>query len=47
MLAAICNYIKTENINFESVKEFKYLESVINSENSIIQEIRERIAAGN
>jgi hypothetical protein len=36
----------TDNIKLEQVDSFKYLGSVINNENTIEEEIKERIAAG-
>lgn len=40
------NDIKIENMKFESVEKYKHLGSVITSNNSISEEIRERLAAG-
>jgi len=43
--------IRTENLNnnnlhIEQVQQYKYLESIINDSNSIIEEIKERISLG-
>jgi hypothetical protein len=43
---------RTDNLNIdntylEQVKQFKYLGSIINDDNSIKEEIKERIALGN
>jgi hypothetical protein len=35
--------LKTDNIRLEQVKQFKYLGSIINNDNSIEEEIKERI----
>jgi len=32
---------------FEQVNSFKYLTTMVNTDNSIMEEIKERIAAGN
>lgn len=44
--AILGNSIWIENIKFENVKEFKYLRSIINSNNSITEEIIERMVTG-
>ena len=40
-------YLNTGEELFEQVNSFKYLGSVVNADNSIQEEIKERIAAGN
>jgi hypothetical protein len=40
-------HINIEDMQFEKTKAFKYLGSIINEDNSIEQEVQERIAAGN
>jgi hypothetical protein len=40
-------YINTGEEQFEQVKSFKYLRAMVNTDNSIVEEIKERIAAGN
>jgi hypothetical protein len=40
-------YIDTGDEQFEQVNSFKYLGTVVNTDNSIDEEIKERIAAGN
>jgi len=39
--------INIENKQFEQVKSFKYLGSTINTDNTIEEEIKERIVLGN
>jgi hypothetical protein len=39
--------LEIDTISFESVQSFKYLGSVINQDNTIEEEIKERIIAGN
>ena len=39
--------VDTGEEQFEQVNSFKYLGSVVNTDNSIEEEIKERIAAGN
>jgi hypothetical protein len=39
--------IKTENRSFESVKEFKYLGTILTNQNSIQKEIKIRLKPGN
>jgi hypothetical protein len=39
--------INIENREFEQVKSFKYLGSIINTDNALEEEIKERIALGN
>jgi cell fate (sporulation/competence/biofilm development) regulator YmcA (YheA/YmcA/DUF963 family) len=39
--------LNIDNMYLEQVKQFKYLESIINNDNSIKEEIKERIALGN
>jgi hypothetical protein len=39
--------INIENKEFEQVKSFKYLGSTVNTDNTIEEEIRERIVLGN
>jgi hypothetical protein len=39
--------INIDNKGFEQVKSFKYLESTVNTDNAIEEEIKERIALGN
>jgi hypothetical protein len=39
--------INIENKEFEQVKTFKYLGSIINTDNTMEEEIKERIALGN
>jgi hypothetical protein len=41
------SYIDTGEEQFEQVNSFKYLETMVNTDNSIEEEIKERIAAGN
>jgi hypothetical protein len=40
-------YIDTGEEQFEQVNSFKYLGAMVNTDNSIEEEIRERISAGN
>ena len=40
-------YLNTEEEQFEQVNSFKYLGSTVNTGNSIEEEIKERIVAGN
>ena len=40
-------FINIENKEFEQVKSFKYLVSAVNTDNTIEEEIKERIALGN
>jgi len=40
-------YINTGEEQFEKVNSFKYLGTMVNTDNSIEEEIQERIAAGN
>jgi len=40
-------YLNTGEEQFEQVNSFKYLGSMVNTDNSIEEEIKERIAAGN
>ena len=40
-------FINIENKEFEQVKSFKYLGSTVNTDNTIEEEIKERIALGN
>ena len=40
-------YMDTEEEQFEQVNSFKYLGAMVNTDNSIEEEIKERIAAGN
>jgi hypothetical protein len=40
-------YIDTGEEQFEQVKSFKYMGTMVNTDNSIEEEIKERIAAGN
>ena len=40
-------YINTEEEQFEEVNLFKYVGTVVDTDNSIEEEIKERIAAGN
>jgi len=40
-------YINTGEEQFERVNSFKYLVTMVNTDNSIEEEIKERIAAGN
>jgi len=40
-------YINTGEEQFEQVNSFKYLGTMVNTDNSIEEEIKERIAAGN
>jgi len=40
-------YINIENKEFEQVKSFKYLGSTVNTDNTIEEEIKERISLGN
>jgi hypothetical protein len=44
---SIETHINIEDMQFEKTKAFKYLGSIVNEDNSIEQEIQERIAAGN
>jgi len=39
--------INIENKEFEQIKSFKYLGSTVNTDNTIEEEIKERIALGN
>jgi len=39
--------INIENKEYDQVKSFKYLESTVNTDNTIEEEIKERIALGN
>jgi hypothetical protein len=41
------NKLEIDTMSFESVQSFKYLESVVNQNNTIEEEIKERIIAGN
>ena len=41
------NYLDTGEEQFEQVNSFKYLGAMVNTDNSIEEEIKERIAAGN
>ena len=41
------NKLEIENISFEAVQSFKYLGSYVNKNNTIEEEIKERIIAGN
>jgi hypothetical protein len=41
------NKLEIDTTSFESVRSFKYLESVVNQNNTIEEEIKERITAGN
>jgi len=40
-------YLNTEEEQFQQVNSFKYLRSMVNTDNSIEEEIKERTAAGN
>ena len=40
-------YLNTGAEQFEQVNSFKYLRSIVNTGNSVEEEIKERIAAGN
>jgi len=40
-------YLNTGEEQSEQVNSFKYLGSMVNTDNSIVEEIKERIAAGN
>jgi len=40
-------YINTGEEQFEQVNSFKYFEKMVNTDNSMEEEIKERIAAGN
>jgi len=42
-----CDRVNTGEEQFEQVNSFKYLGSMVNTDNSIEEEIKERIAAGN
>jgi hypothetical protein len=44
---SIETHINIEDMQFEKTKAFKYLGSIVNEDNSIEQEIQERIATGN
>jgi hypothetical protein len=44
---SIETYINIEDTQFEKTKAFKYFGSIVNEDNSIEQEVQERIAAGN
>ena len=39
--------IKTDNSSFERVEEFKYLETTLTNQNSIQEEIKNRLNSGN
>jgi hypothetical protein len=39
--------MKTENISFENLEEFKYLETNLTNQNSIQEEIKRRLKSGN
>jgi len=41
------NSVKTDNIFFENVEEFKYLGTTLTSQNSIQGEIKSRLESGN
>jgi len=41
------NKLEIDNMSFESVQSFKYLGSAVNQNNTIEEEIKERIIAGN
>ena len=41
------NKLEIDDMSFESVKSFKYLESTVNQKNTIEEEIKERLIAGN
>ena len=39
--------MKTDNIHFERVEEFKYLGTTLTNQNSIQEEIKSRLKSGN
>jgi predicted RNA-binding protein with EMAP domain len=39
--------IKTDNISFERVEQFKYLRTLLNKQNCIQEEIKKRLKSGN
>jgi hypothetical protein len=39
--------LKIDTMSFGSVQSFKYLGSVVNQNNTVVEEIKERIVAGN
>jgi len=41
------NKLEIDNMSFESVQSFKYLGSTVNQNNTIEEEIKERLIAGN
>ena len=41
------NKLEIDNMSFESVQPFKYLGSTVNQNNTIEEEIKERLIAGN
>jgi len=45
--AGRCHNIKTDNSSFEGVEEFQYLGTTLTNENSIQEEIKNRLNSGN
>jgi len=45
--AGQCHSMKTDNISFERVEEFKYLGTTLTNQNSIQEEIKSRLESGN
>ena len=41
------NKLEIDNMSFESVQSLKYLGSIVNQNNTIEEEIKERLIAGN
>jgi len=39
--------VRTDNSTFERVEEFKYLETTLTNQNSIVEEIKSKLRSGN